>query len=262
MDLGVRDSIINYVREIIKDELRIDRRKLMEYRPIKIIKNFIKNAEGSCYVEFGNTKVLAGIKFEIGEPFEDKPDEGIFITNVELSPMAFPTIDPGPSDLSIEYSRIVDRIIRESRFIDLKKLVIEPGKYVWTTFIDIYVLDDDGNIIDASVLAAVCSLLNAKLPKLEKVVDKYKIDPKVKTENIPLNKNIPVMVTFAKIDDKFIVDPNKYEEDAADMIIHIGITDKIHALQTRRSGKISLEEFMFLTEQAERFKNYLLEKIR
>jgi exosome complex RNA-binding protein Rrp42 (RNase PH superfamily) len=78
----------------------------------------------------------------------------------------------------------------------------------------------------------------------------------------PLQEYFYLMVSFAKIDDKFIVDPNKYEEEAADMIIHIGLSDKINALQTRKSGSISLEEFNNLLSEAEKFKDYLLKKIQ
>ena len=262
MDVGIEDNIKNYIRKIIKKDIRYDRRKLLEYRDIKVIRNYTKNAEGSCYLELGKTKVLAGVKLEISEPFPDNPDSGILVTNVEISPVSDFNVDLGQSEEAIEYSRVVDRIIRESRFIDDKRLVIEYGKYVWTVFLDIYVLNNDGNIIDASTLASVCALMNTYFPKLEKINGEYKINYKEKTNNkLPLNNNIPVIVSFAKIDDKFVVDPNKYEEEAADMIIHIGLSDKINALQTRKSGAISLDEFTYLLSEAEKFKDYLLNKI-
>jgi exosome complex component RRP42 len=263
MDIDFEENITDYIRKIIKENYRIDKRGLLEYRDIKIIKNYVKNAEGSCYLELGKTKVLAGVKLEIAEPFQDNEDSGILVTTVNLSPVSDINVDIGPSEESIEYSRVVDRILRESRFINDKELVIEPGKYVWSVLLDIYVLNNDGNIIDASTLASVCALMNTYFPELIKENGEYKINPKNKTnKKLPLNKNIPVMVSFAKIDDKFIVDPNKYEEEAADMIIHIGLSDKINALQTRKSGSISLEEFNNLLSEAEKFKDYLLKKIQ
>lgn len=74
--------------------------------------------------------------------------------------MAFPSFEAGPpNEQSIEIARVVDRGgIRESRMVDLEKLVIEPGKKVWIIFIDINVLDYDGNLIDASSLGAVAAL--------------------------------------------------------------------------------------------------------
>lgn len=38
--------------------MRQDQRSYNELRPIKITRNFIKYAEGSCLIEMGNTKVI------------------------------------------------------------------------------------------------------------------------------------------------------------------------------------------------------------
>ena len=54
---------------------------------------------------------------------------------------------------AIELARVVDRGIRESKAIDLKKLCIDPGKKVFMVFVDVYVLDHDGNLIDAAAMA-------------------------------------------------------------------------------------------------------------
>ena len=45
-----------------------------------------------------------------------------------------------------------------AQMIDLEKLCIEPRKEVWMNFIDIYVLDYDGNLFDAAFLGAVAAL--------------------------------------------------------------------------------------------------------
>jgi len=253
IDIGIFEHISEYVTSLVEIGERIDGRKFDEYRKINIIKGYVKNAEGSCYVELGNTKVLAGVKIEVGEPFPETPDEGVFIVNLEILPSAFPTIEAGPPGPdAIEYARIIDRTIRSSGFIRTKDLVIEKGKYVWTIFIDIYVLNDDGNIVDASMLATIGALLDSKLPKLEKTENGYKINQKEKTNPLPLNLNkLPLVITFAKIKDKFLLDPNKYEEESANMIIHFGISgNKINSIQTRGSSNIKIEEINELISKA------------
>ena len=88
--------------------------------------------------------------------------------NAELVPLASPTYEPGPPDeTSIELARIVDRGIRESKAIDTEKLCIEPGKKVFVVFVDVYVLNHDGNLIDAAALAAMSALMNTKMPNYE-----------------------------------------------------------------------------------------------
>ena len=95
-------------------------RNLNDMRDLKIELGIANKAEGSCYVQIGDTKVIAGVKCETGAPFPDTPNQGVFTTNAELIPMASPDFEAGPPrEDSIELARIVDRI-RESGAIDLK----------------------------------------------------------------------------------------------------------------------------------------------
>ena len=79
-----------HLLKALRKNVRYDGRKTDEYRPIEILYNISKNAEGSASIKLGDTQVLAGVKFEIDKPFSDTPDEGILMVNVELSPMASP----------------------------------------------------------------------------------------------------------------------------------------------------------------------------
>ena len=44
--------------------VRIDNRKANELRKIKVKKNYAKNADSSCLIEWGNTKVLCTATLE------------------------------------------------------------------------------------------------------------------------------------------------------------------------------------------------------
>ncbi|MEM1895903.1 MAG: hypothetical protein QXR54_01830, partial [Nanopusillaceae archaeon] len=90
--------------------------------------------------------------------------------------------------------------------------------------------------------------------------DKYVINYKKKTDkNLPLNlEKIPVSITFAKISDKFIIDPTLYEERSADSIINIGLTENIHSIQFLKSEGIGLEELSNLIEIAKKERKKLL----
>ena len=65
------------VVDLILKGKRLDERGPLDYRPLTIMLGTIEKANGSAYVYLGKTKVLAGIKVEIGTPFPDTPDEGI-----------------------------------------------------------------------------------------------------------------------------------------------------------------------------------------
>ena len=169
----------NIIREHILSALakgqRLDGRKFDEYRKI-IIETGVssKSAEGSARVKIGYTDVVAGVKFEIGTPFPDKPDEGSIVVNVELLPLSSPDFESGPPDIkSIELARVVDRVVRESHVIDFKKLCIKEGEQVWMIFIDIYPINNSGNLFDAAALASLAALKDAKFPKIEDDKIKY-----------------------------------------------------------------------------------------
>src|SRR4030043_165842 len=156
------------IEQLIEKAKRLDGRGLGDYREIKVEQGVIEKAEGSARVLLGKTEVLVGVKIENGTPFPDTPNDGVMTGNAELVPLASPTFEPGPPDEnSIELARIVDRGIRESKAIDTEKLCIDPGKKVFVVFIDVYVLNHDGNLIDASALAAVSALLNTKMADYE-----------------------------------------------------------------------------------------------
>jgi exosome complex component RRP42 len=224
------------IEQFIDKDKRLDGRELMDYREVKIEQGLIERAEGSARVLLGKTDVLVGTKIQAGEPFPDTPNEGVLTVNAELAPIASPSFETGPPDEnSVELARIVDRGIRESKMIDTEKLCIEPGKKVFVVFVDIYVLNHDGNLIDAAALAAVAALMNTKMPNYEVEDGEVKIKPGY--TRLPIKQH-PITVTCAKIGDKLVVDPLLEEEEAMDARISMAIDDdfNICAIQKGENG--------------------------
>ncbi len=232
------------IAQLIAKGKRLDGRGLNDYREIKIEQGVIEKAEGSARVLLGKTEVMAGVKIEIGQPFPDMPNDGVLTVNAELVPLASPTFEPGPPDEnSIELARIVDRGIRESKAVDLGKLCIEAGKKVFIIFVDIYVLNHDGNLIDASALASMAALLNTKIFNYEVEGGEVKIKPGYTP--LPVRQH-PVSVTFAKINDKLVVDPWLEEEQVMDARLTITTDDdgNICAVQKGGSGYFTSKQIM------------------
>jgi exosome complex component RRP42 len=76
-------------------------------------------------------------------------------------------------------------------------------------FVDVYVLDHDGNLIDASAISALSALLTSKMKQYELSEEGVK----VKDELVPLPiQSEPVPVTAAKIGESMILDPCFEEE--------------------------------------------------
>jgi len=218
--------------------LRFDGRKPLEWRKIEIEYGISKNAEGSARVKFGDTEVLAGVKLSIGEPYPDTPDKGALMVEADLSPMSSPEFEAGPPDVkAIELARVVDRGIREAKAIDMEKLCIEKGKKCWIVSIDVVTINDAGNLLDASALAALAALKETRMPKVEDGIIKY---GELTKEPLPLNKE-PIAVTVLKIGNFFIVDPLVEEEQAYDAKLTVTTTDdSICALQKGGTETLSI----------------------
>ncbi|MCX6777788.1 MAG: exosome complex protein Rrp42 [Candidatus Micrarchaeota archaeon] len=244
--MEILDQINKYhVRELVANNQRLDGRGPFDFRPITIEKGVFTSTEGSARVSLGKTQVIAGVKIVEGKPFPDRPEEGVLSINAELLPLASPTFESGPpSEDSIELARVVDRGIRGSETIDIKSFFIEPEK-VWCLFIDLYVLDYDGNLFDASSLAAMAALTDAKVPRYEegKVVradmKPLKLGPKV------------VTCTFAKIGGTFLLDPKYEEEIAMDGRLTIATTpDRVCASQKGGGGSLTKEDILSLVDKS------------
>jgi exosome complex component RRP42 len=150
----------------------------------------------------------------------------------------------------VELARVVDRGIRESKAIDLEKLCVEPGKKVFIVFIDLYILNHDGNLIDASAMAALAALINTKMFKYK--VEEGEIVKKPGYTPLPII-NYPIAVTFAKIGDKLVLDTGLDEEQVMDarLTMTLDKDGKICAIQKGGgSGYFTKEEIVEATKVA------------
>lgn len=240
-----------YILSLLEQNRRIDGRGMLEPRPIEIETNVVEKAEGSAIVSLGQTKVIVGVKATLGAPFPDTPESGVITTGAELSPVASPYFESGPpDDDAIEIARVTDRAIRESHCIDLAKLCIVPGKWVWILFIDIYVLNHDGNLFDAATLGAVAALATTKIPKVKLNEDE---EPEILEEKEPLKiDHYPISVTTYKIGKKTVVDANSKEERICDARLTFAYDEDDHivAAQKGKSGVFTPEEVLTIVKNS------------
>ncbi len=230
----------NRIYGLLKQEKRLDGRKPEELRPITITPSIIEKADGSALVTMGGTKILTGIKVELGTPYPDRPNEGVFTVNAELLPLASASFEPGPPDEhAIELARVVDRCMRESKAIDLEKLVITEGEKVYMLYIDIYVLDYDGNYFDPALISAVTAVATCNIPRYELRDGRY--EKTGDTFKVPM-KTIPASVMMGVVKDKILVDPTPMEESVLDTSIIMGFDseDNLVSVQKNTTGMLDL----------------------
>jgi len=245
----------DFLENLAKEGKRMDGRKFNEFRKASIEPGVISRAEGSARVTLGKTQIICGIKMDLGEPYPDSPDSGVMTTAAELIPMASPNFEAGPPrEDAIELARVVDRGIRESGVIKTDELCIVSGKKIWIVFIDIHIIDYDGNLFDACSLAALAALLDTNVPierlkdKLEKAAaDTPEIGEYLKAhdKDYPLPVSVPpISCTWVKIGESVMIDPALDEDLIADVRLTVATDEKgdIRAMQKGLNGSFTSEE--------------------
>ncbi|TXT66842.1 MAG: Exosome complex component Rrp42 [Promethearchaeota archaeon] len=241
----------SYIKENLKKDQRIDGRGLWEYRDFDIATDKIAAAEGSCDISLGDTRIMVGVKYDIGEPYPDMPDEGVCTVMAELLPLASPLFERGPPDEeSIELARVVDRGIRHADCVQTKKLCIKEGKAVYIIFVDMYVINHGGNMIDCGGVGALASLISSHIPKGEWTDDRPQWSGEY-FKGSEIIKELPLPITFGKIGDILFVDPSLPEELVSEGRLTISVTkDEITSIQKSGAATFTFEEVKMLGDKA------------
>ncbi len=234
-----------HLSELAGKDARIDGRSQWEGRKIEVEHSVLPRAEGSARVRMGDTIVLAGVKFQIMQPYPDRPNQGGLMCSADVRPIAGRHWEAGPpSPEAIELGRVVDRGIRESGCIDVDSLCIIPGEKAWQVILDLFAVSDDGNLFDAFALAGIAALRNATLP-----AERFEVG---EDYPLPVSKT-PIMCSYHKVGGRFVYDACAREELGGDERIHItlGDDDNVHSLQKGLKGIFSTEEFVEIMTNAQ-----------
>ncbi|MCX8033996.1 MAG: ribonuclease PH [Thermodesulfovibrio sp.] len=140
--------------------MRPDGRKNDELRPIKVEKNYIRNADGSVLIEFGNTRVIctASIENKV-PPFLKDQKKGWITAEYGMLPRSTPMRMLRESTTgriggrTHEIQRLIGRSLRA--VIDLEKL---GERTIW---IDCDVIEADGGTRTASITGGYLALREA-----------------------------------------------------------------------------------------------------
>ncbi|XP_024986860.1 exosome complex component RRP45A-like isoform X2 [Cynara cardunculus var. scolymus] len=202
-----------FIESALLSDIRVDGRRPFDYRNLTI------SEDGSSEVQLGHTQVIGFVSAQLIQPYRDRPTEGTFAIYIEFSPMADPSFEAGrPGETAVELGQIVDRGLRESRAIDTESLCVVAGKLVWSIRIDLHIIDNGGNLVDAANIAALAALSTFRRPECtfggedgQEVI----VNPPDLWEPLPLIiHHLPVAVTFGFIgkENNVVIDPTHYEE--------------------------------------------------
>lgn len=242
----------DYILSNLKKDKRIDGRDLWEYRDINIDVDMVESAEGSADVTLGETRIISGLKYEVGAPFPDTPNDGVCTVMAELLPLASPLFERGPpNEQSIELARVVDRGIRHADCVQTKKLCIREKEAVYILFLDMYVLNYGGNMIDCGGIGCLTSLIASHIPEGTFNDENELIWTGKYLNGKDIVNELPFVITYGKIDDVIFMDPCLTEELLSDGRISISVTEKnVTSIQKSGSATFSIEEVKMLAEKS------------
>lgn len=200
---------------------RRDNRQWDQLRPIKFNRNFTKNADGSVFIELGDTKVFTTAKIEERVPaFLIGKGEGWITAEYSLLPGSTHTrsqreVTRGqPSGRTSEIQRLIGRCLRA--VVDRRQL----GERTIT--IDCDVIQADGGTRVASICGGFLALYDALL----------KLQKEGIWDELPLTEHMAA-VSVAQVKGQLLLDPNYSEDSQAEMDSNIVLTEsgKILELQ-------------------------------
>ncbi len=191
---------------------RLDGRLFNQLRKVKVTKNYMKHAEGSCFIEFGETKVICTASVEENVPrFLKGKGTGWVTAEYGMLPRSCTTRmkrdRAANSGRTQEIQRLIGRSLRG--VMDMSRLGERTIK------IDCDVVQADGGTRTASITGGFIALALAL-----KVIKKKKL-----IESIPLTDFVAA-ISVGIFDGKLLLDLNYVEDSNAEMDMNVVMVGK------------------------------------
>lgn len=164
------------------------------------------------------------------------------------------TIPSKQSEAAVLLTRLLNRILKDSKCISNDQLRLGQTNFYWSLDIEVICLNYDGCLIDCALVAALTSISSLKLPKVKLQVsneddgiddiphiinEKNSFKPTSQDEPMDTSDsntkiiesslhsiNLPISTSFAIIEDYIICDPSMEEENLASSVFSIAIDYK------------------------------------
>ena len=233
----------SFMNKCVEQGLRIDGRKLNEYRDIKIDFGLNPGSVGVC---LGKTRCYVTINCELSTPNYSKPNEGI----IEYK-ATFPNYLNKSQYDSHELTTIIEKGIKQSNAIDLESLCVLANEKVWIISVNICIIQMDGNIIDCANIGVISALKHHRRPDVQVIGNQITVYSMLDRHPVPLSiHHIPICITLAHIQINnniyTIIDPNMKEELLSDGLTTYCMTKYKQLCSVNKIGgiPISIDEFL------------------
>lgn len=231
-----------FLNTFLQNKVRSDGRLFSACRPTTITSGVVtRNAAGSALVCIGSTQVLGAISLQVGTPAAGYSQQGDLVVVT-----------------SSQYNTWLERVLLESGMVDLTSLSILTAKAAWRIQVVLTILNDNGNVRDAMLLAAVAALRDAVLPRTS--IDKNGVVSLVVHESInesDINKqerlcvdsmNIPIPLSVGFITNNtnnktiILVDPTTLEQELCESTccLVLNASNPRNVINCELSGSVGL----------------------
>jgi ribonuclease PH len=222
---------------------RSDGRAAESLRPVRIIRNYIKHAEGSVLIEMGDTKVIctASVEEKV-PPFLRNTGKGWITAEYSMLPRSTHTRTSRDSATgrvsgrSFEIQRLIGRSLRS--VVDLNRC---GERTIW---IDCDVIQADGGTRTASITGAYVAVVEA----FRKMMRDRLI------ETIPVRDHVAA-VSVGKVNGTILLDLNYEEDSNAEVDMNVVMTGSGRFVEVQGTAEESVftkEELDELTRVAEK----------
>jgi ribonuclease PH len=213
--------------------MRLDGRDRDQLRPVKITRNYIKHAEGSCLIEVGDTKVICTATLEDRvPPFMRGGGKGWITAEYSMLPRATESRNPRESSKgkvggrTMEIQRLIGRALRS-----VVQLEAMGERTIW---LDCDVIQADGGTRTAAITGAFVAMVDA----MQKLVEAGAL------KQLPL-RDFLAATSVGIIDGEPMLDLNYKEDSTATVDMNIVMTGQGKFVELQGTG----EEAPFTGEQ-------------
>lgn len=195
--------------------LRLDGRRFDEIRPMKVEMGVLSRADGSCYLEWGNNKVLAAVygPRELHPRRMQKPNEVLVRYKYNMASFSVEDrIRPGPSRRSTEISKVSGEAFEP----------VVMTQYYPGAVIDVFaeVLQADAGTRTAAINASTLALADAGIPM----------------------KGLVSACAVGKVDGQLVLDLNKPEDNYGQADLPVAMTQDGEITLLQMDGHLTPEE--------------------
>mmetsp|Transcript_27698 Transcript_27698/g.54111 ORF Transcript_27698/g.54111 Transcript_27698/m.54111 type:complete len:296 (+) Transcript_27698:31-918(+) len=221
----------DFVEGGVEESVRSDGRERLAPRPVELKVGVVPQANGSCLLRCGGTRVLAGTKVELEAA--EIVGRGKLTCSISCSMLASPMFEGrAGEDVSAELTRSMNQMMAQGmpKEVYSRLAVGEEGKQCWHVHCDASVLDYDGTSLDCCSMAIYAALANTLIPQVKVLLGTEEgAGPEIELMDssddcLPFDvSDVPIYTTLAQIGQRYVVDATHTEESCASARVSIAV---------------------------------------